>query len=309
MKPIALLLLLLLAACAGGDQPLPHQATTPVLTEQALIAADGARLPLRVWLPDGTPIAVIAALHGFNDYRASFDLPAPKLAAAGIAFYAYDQRGFGAAPDVGHWAGEGVMQEDFYTLLRLLAQRHPGTPLYALGESMGGAVLLTALSHPAIDKVTLPPLAGAILVAPAVWSRTVMPWYQGTALWLANQTVPWLTLTGSGLKILPSDNFDMLRQRYKDPLVIKETRIDAVKGLCDLMDDALQSSPRFTMRGLALIAAHDEVIPADASDAMTAQLPASTRVVHYSDGYHMLLRDLHADRPIGDIVAFVRQSP
>ena len=38
-------------------------------------------------------------LHGFGDYSINaFDLPAPLFTARGVAIYAYDQRGFGAAP-------------------------------------------------------------------------------------------------------------------------------------------------------------------------------------------------------------------
>ena len=41
--------------------------------DQASFADDGTRLPLRSWLPDGPPKAVILALHGFNDYSNAFD--------------------------------------------------------------------------------------------------------------------------------------------------------------------------------------------------------------------------------------------
>jgi alpha-beta hydrolase superfamily lysophospholipase len=307
MKSPILALMLLLAACGtGGAGPLVVVAP-PQLTDQAMVAADGAVLPLRRWLPPSAPSAVIAALHGFNDYRAAFDLPGPHLAAAGLAVYAYDQRGFGQAPETGRWPGEAALQDDLVTLLGLLAARYPGTPLYVLGESMGGAVALTALSRRARDSGGVPPLAGVILVAPAVWSRDEMPWYQDAALWLAVHSVPWLTLSGRGLHIQPSDNIPMLRALGKDPLVIKQTRIDTIKGLCDLMDDASLAAADFDLPALVLIGRKDEVMPALASEAMLARLPPSARPLFFDDGYHLLLRDMHADQPIDEIIAWIRR--
>jgi len=49
--------------------------------------------------------AVILALHGFNDYANAFDGPGEIWAKEGIVTYAYDQRGFGAAPERGLWPG------------------------------------------------------------------------------------------------------------------------------------------------------------------------------------------------------------
>ncbi len=69
-----------------------------VATPGAFIADDGARLPFLRWGPEQQPWAVIVALHGMNDYSAAFRLAGPAWAERGITTYAYDQRGFGAAP-------------------------------------------------------------------------------------------------------------------------------------------------------------------------------------------------------------------
>src|SRR4051812_22680810 len=69
-----------------------HAASVPAaphLTEDTMIMADGAALPLRVWLPKGAVKAVVLAVHGFNDYSNAFEGPARALAAYGVATYAY----------------------------------------------------------------------------------------------------------------------------------------------------------------------------------------------------------------------------
>ena len=295
-------LVLLLAACTSTVKSSGPAIEPPHLTDEAFFASDGARLPMRAWLPRGEPRAVVVALHGMNDYRAFFDIPGERLAAGGIAVYAYDQRGFGEAPEPGQWFGEAVLQDDLYAMLRLVAAKHPGRKLFVLGESMGAAVTMTALTRADSD---LPKLAGTILVAPAIWSRDTMPWYQAGALWVASHTVPWLTLTGSGLHIQATDNIPLLIKMSRDPLIIKATRVSAIKGLCDLMDDAMHAAPALKPPTLVLIGELDQVVPPDASKTMAATLNPSIDVKYYPQNYHMMLRDLQGDIPTSDIAAWI----
>ena len=243
------------------------------------------------------------ALHGFNDYSNFFEGPGRWLAGRGIASYAYDQRGFGGAPHRGLWAGSDALASDLRTAVALVRARHPAIPLYLFGESMGGAVVMTTIARP--DR---PAVDGVILAAPAVWGRSSMPWYQTTALWLAVHTFPWGRLTGRDLGIVVSDNTEMLRALGRDPMVIKGTRIDAIYGLVNLMDEAMASAPRLHRRILVLYGARDPLIPADAMREMLQHLPpepADRRVALYPEGYHMLTRDLQGETVWRDIDAWL----
>jgi alpha-beta hydrolase superfamily lysophospholipase len=89
--------------------------------------------------------------------------------------------------------------------------------------------------------------------------------------------------------------------------VIKETRIDAIYGLVNLMDQAMASVDRLTVPTLVLIGDRDQIIPKEPLKLMLDRLPrrVTTRVVTYPNGYHLLLRDLQAEKPWRDIVAWV----
>jgi len=142
-------------------------------------------------------------------------------------------------------------------------------------------------------------------VAPAVWGRETMdPLYRAT-LWLGAHLMPWQKLTGRGLDIMPSDNIEMLRALGRDPLVIKETRIDAVYGLANLMDTALAAAPRVRAPLLVLYGARDEVIPKRPTRLMIQRLAGPHRFAFYGEGYHMLLRDLQAETVWRDVLAWV----
>jgi len=302
---LAAVLALAVSACAPGLMAPGPAIGEARLTGDAFITADGAALPLRQWMPeDGPARAVIVAVHGFNDYSNFFDDPGLYLAQKwNIASYAYDQRGFGNAPHRGRWAGVDGYTRDLSAFAGAVRKRHPGLPLYLLGESMGGAVIMVAM-----DGADRPETDGIILSAPAVWGRATMPWYQRWSLWLGAHTVPWLTLTGKGLNIKPSDNIEMLIELGQDPLVIKKTRIDAIYGLVNLMDAALEGSNRFDAAALILYGERDEIIPKKPTAMMLKRLPGSAsgrqRTAIYQTGYHMLLRDLGASLPWKDIAAW-----
>lgn len=301
-----LLACLFLAGCAGTYQPMGPTRAVPALAAERLTLADGLSVPLRRWGPAGQerPRAIILALHGFNDYGNAFAMPGRYWASQGILTLAYDQRGFGDTPQRGIWPGAPTLQADLSAAIAAVRAAYPGIPLYVLGESMGGAVVATRFAgQPLPDGV-----AGLILSAPAVWSRPTMPFYQRWALALAGWTVPWMELTPPrGLKIQASDNIPMLRALGRDPLMIRATRVDAVRGLTDLMDQAMVAMGNLPGPVLVMYGRNEQVIPPVPVARALASLPQrpDIRTVRYPDGWHMLLRDLKAETVWRDVAMFV----
>jgi acylglycerol lipase len=270
------------------------------------VARDGVRLPLRRWDADGAPRAVIVALHGMSDYSNAFDPPAKVWSKLGITTLAYDQRGFGRSDNVGLWAGADVMRTDLDDAVSAARARYPGVPVFALGESMGGAVVLTAQASaepPAVD--------GLILVAPAVWSRGDMPLLYRTSLFLGAHLLPGMILSNSAagrvVTITPSDNVPMLRALGRDPLFQKKTRTDTLFGLVNLMDEARTAPERITSAPpvLFLYGANDQIIPAKPTQAVIAALGTKATVKRYDHGWHMLLRDLEGESVDHDVAEWV----
>lgn len=288
-------------ACSPSLAPVGEPIAGTRLTENSFITFDGTELPLRKWLPAENPArAVIIALHGFNDYSNFIAKNAGFFSGHGIAVYAYDQRGFGKAPITGRWSGTGAMARDLAEIVPLIRAEHPGLPLFLLGDSMGGAVVIVTMTRqdrPAVD--------GVILVAPAVWARSTMPFYQRWLLAFAAHVMPWGVGSGSGLEITPSDNKEMLRELGRDPLVIKESRFDTLYGLADLMDTAYGSAKEYNAKTLLLYGRKDEIIPEKPVMQAFHNFTGEQRLVVYENGYHMLLRDLQAETVMHDIAAWL----
>lgn len=305
--PVALITCLLLGACASPHVVAPAaEALAPRLTATDARMPDGYRLPLRVWPATSArrkePPIVALGLHGFNDYARAFAPLARSLAQAGITTYAVDQRGFGATALAGRWHGSEQLAADLTALTELLRGRYPQARFYLVGESMGGAVVISALSRGSL------PVDGAVLIAPAVWSRDAMPWYQRLGLDTLVGIAPGLRLTGEGVRIQPSDNIEMLRAMSADPLVIKATRVDALWGITNLMDQAMLKASQLPGPLLLLYGERDEIIPSGAFCQMLGRLPSDTddiRLVLFRSGWHMLPRDLQGQRVHADVIAWM----
>ena len=307
--PTALCILLLLSACASPlKQPKSEVTVQPSLTNNAFITSDGYRLPRYNEIEQPLqPKALVIALHGFNDYSRAFSSMCRYLNTRDVACYAYDQRGFGATDYRGIWPEGGVLESDLLEITQTLKQQHARIPIYLVGESMGGAVILSAIAEG--EPAQLGAIDGVVLLAPAVWGRETQPWYQRWALALAVRIAPSWTPTGESLEIVPTDNIEALREMGRDELVIKETRIDAVYGLTNLMDKALSvSGTSPTLPSLILYGQNDEVIPAEPTCDMLARFEKSDAEFNfqlYPNGYHMLTRDLQAEEVFKDIIRWI----
>ena len=180
-------------ACASAGPPAddarPARSTPPHLTDTAYVAdRRGRACRCASGCPTASPRRRSLAVHGINDYSNAFAIPAEQWAKDGIATYAYDQRGFGAAPERGRWVGTCQLDADVAAACRYGAPEYPGVPLYLLGESMGGAVAITAATG--CGRRRAPDIDGLILSRRRCGREQTMNVFYRTALWVADHVAP-----------------------------------------------------------------------------------------------------------------------
>ena len=162
---------ILLASCASAPDPgpraaLPHPQLGGDLQrgDELWTGSGGVQLYAQWVRPTGEPRAVLVVHHGLKDHSDRYLPFAEKLAAAGVAFYAYDMRGHGrSAGPRATLPSATALVDDLEAFVARVRAREPGRPLFVLGHSVGGLVtaLYTVERHPDV--------AGVILLAPAIF--------------------------------------------------------------------------------------------------------------------------------------------
>jgi alpha-beta hydrolase superfamily lysophospholipase len=95
------------------------------------------------------PSAALLCIHGLGLNSGAFDDFGTRMAQNGILVFAFDVRGFGAwmkKKDGDKLDFEGTLADIKHTLSAIRSD-HPGLPVFLLGESMGGAIVLKACSE------------------------------------------------------------------------------------------------------------------------------------------------------------------
>ena len=193
-----------------------------------------------------------------------------------------------------------ALVDDAKAMAALLRAQYPGVPLYLAGESMGGAVVLVAADQGAqVD--------GLILTATALRSRDTFGPVASAGLWFVAHTIPWLPNGPTSIDFKPTDNPKTLERLQKDPMMLRNARLDMAYGLVDLMDDARATAPRVHLPYMMMHGLGDRIVPQEPVRAAIAVMPprSDSKLAFYKDGYHLLLRDKEGKKVAVDVVAWV----
>ncbi len=298
MRAFACLIVLLCAACVGGQK-----APTPPLGAVSLEGDQiSGALALSRWEAEA-PKAIILALHGFGDYAPStFAQAAPYWATRDFTVYAYDQRGHGRNADNRVWPGAEALIADAAAITKAIRGAHPDLPLYLLGHSMGGGVAIAAANAGAdVD--------GLVLAAPAVWGGEEIALPYRAAAWAGALVLRDKRWTGEGVvTIQASDNIPVLHSMGRDPLVIGAPSSREFMGLIRIMDRAVEAAPRVTHPTLVLYGDKDEVTPPAPVDAAFEALAGDKTFRRYPEGWHLLFRDLQAKVVWADVADWIEDQ-
>ena len=247
----------------------------------AFAASDGANVPYRLWLPK-RPRAALLLLHGACDYSGAFDAIGGKLARAGFAVMAYDQRGFGATQSRGTWAGDERLVRDVGEAAEFFRTRlQPGLPLFVLGESMGGAVAI----HAAAEQLDV---AGLVLLAPGAlaspFRRSLYAWL----LYFFRKIVGKAELVVERLDSSELSASAAIRL-LGDPMVMRSMNAELLDGVIALAYSAVEAASRVTVPTLTMVGAKDDLLRRDCILQLHQNLAGPKSWADIKDGPHLLL--------------------
>jgi alpha-beta hydrolase superfamily lysophospholipase len=146
-------------------------------TVEWLKASDGAKLGCRIWLGEESA-PVILYLHGIEGHGQWFENTACALAERGITVYAPDRRGSGMNGTLrGHLENYNTLLSDLESQIRHIRRQHRSQRLILVANcwSTKLASVFAQSNYETTDKTIIPPLAGLVLIAPAIYTKVDFP--------------------------------------------------------------------------------------------------------------------------------------
>jgi alpha-beta hydrolase superfamily lysophospholipase len=258
---------------------------------------DGSSLFYQAWLPSRSrPRAVLVNLHGLGDHSGLYPNLSAYVPAWGVALYAYDMRGNGRSP--GQRAYLRSWQEyrdDLQAFLARVREWEGDLPLFLLGNSLGGLVVLDyALDHAA-------GLAGVIAAAPPL-GRLSVPAVLMALGKVMSRVIPRFSLQVgmdlTGLARDPSVRETVLSDPYFHRRGTARLSTEVTAAIARVQQRAADLSvPVLILHGSA-----DRMVPPDGSRSFFGKLRHPDREFReYPETYHALFADLNHAEVLGDL--------
>jgi alpha-beta hydrolase superfamily lysophospholipase len=264
-------------------------------------AAAGAALHWHAWLPEGAMRAVVVLAHGYAEHLGRYAYFAGKLNAAGIGVYALDHWGHGKSDGAyGFVPAFSAYTDGVEALLNEVELRHPDTPRFLIGHSMGGLIaaahLVTHQSH----------YAGAILSGPAIKAAEepskLLIWVSR----LLSRFVPRmgvLALDSSGVSRDPAVVADYLA----DPLVYNGKM--SARLAAEMFDAMAVVQARAGEIALPILLLHgeaDSLTAPQGSRFLNEYVSSTDRTLKLYPGlYHEIFNEPERDSVIGDVTSWI----
>jgi alpha-beta hydrolase superfamily lysophospholipase len=150
-----------------------------------LEGVDRLRLHYRAWEADD-PRAALIVVHGMFEHSRRYQELGAFMAEGGLSTYALDLRGHGASEGRrGHARRFALFLQDLDRFRREVQGLVPhGTPVFLLGHSLGGLIVLRYLEE--YDT----PIRAAVLTAPWLGTAVPVPRWQVVLAGVLNRVLP-----------------------------------------------------------------------------------------------------------------------
>ena len=259
-------------------------------------------------LPDGPAVARLVIVHGYGEHSGRYREFMTWLAERAVASFSFDFRGHGRSPGrrgyVRRWA-EYV--DDLRTFLAQPRLRpNDGPPLFILGHSHGGLVVLAAAIDKAID---LTGVCGVALSSPYLRNAIVVPMHRLIVARIINPFVPWARFRSGVRPEWLSSDPRMQQDTIDDPLCHRSATPRWFLTMRLEQQRVMGRAHEFRHPMLMLIGSRDPVADPAACHAFYERAESTDKSLKvYPDMVHELLREPERQRVFEDIFQWITHA-
>ena len=261
----------------------------------------GLELYYQRWRPEGRPCAALAVVHGFGEHSGRYGNVVDWFVPRGFAVYAFDLRGHGHSPGQrGHVDSFAEYRGDVRAFLDLVSREEPSRPLFLLGHSQGGLIVLNYVLHDPSD------LSGVVACSPALSRLPISPLL---ALLSRPLSKIWPRFSAEvGLDVTSLSRDPAVVQAYvDDPLVHGKATARLGTELMAAVEWTHAHAADMALPCLIIHGCSDQLCLSDASQAFYERITfADKERYEYEGHYHELFNDLDKEIVLADVEAWLQ---
>jgi lysophospholipase len=272
--------------------------------EGTVRTTDGLDLFWRGWTAT-SPLGVIVIVHGLAEHSGRYAHIGRYLAERGWAVYAVDTRAHGRSPGAKvHVRRFDEFLEDVRSMLAAVRARHPEGPVFLLGHSQGGLVVLQyALRQPE-------GLTGIVVTSPFLDAHPALRPSAGFRLALAalQWVAPHLRLPSGVDPGAISRDPEVVQAYVQDPLVSRHVSAAWYAALRRAQAEVRAGSERLSVPALVLASPDDRLVDPEAVRHFVARAPSGQVQASWWPGLsHELLNEPERDQVLATVDVWLQR--
>ncbi|KAI7898951.1 Alpha/Beta hydrolase protein [Cokeromyces recurvatus] len=265
---------------------------------------DGTAIFTRTWKPpSSTPtIANLVLIHGFGEHIGRYDRLLSNFARQGIESYGYDQRGWGEtgkkSTQYGNNQGYNTALRDIDDAILKIKQQNRLIPIFLMGHSMGGGLILNYLAKSDIyEGVSF--LSGAIASSPLITLSMPISSVKYYTLRTLSNIVPSVTIRAGVDPAGISHDKEEVEKYKKDPLVHDYATLATLRSFIDAGQNMIDK-PLANLIKIPILYSHADTDPINAfngtSEAYKLTLSQDKELKNWAGLYHELHNEIMPQR-------------
>jgi alpha-beta hydrolase superfamily lysophospholipase len=262
---------------------------------------NGTQLYSQYWLPEESPRAVIALVHGIGEHSGRYMNVVDHMVSNQIAVYGYDNRGHGKSPGQrGHidsWLEYCVDLRNFLTMIK---EHQSGCPIFLMGHSMGALIILEFILSGAGK------LAGAILSGTPIEPVAVAKPHLIVLAQILSRVFPRfpinLNLDRDALSRIPS----VVKAYEEDPLVHSRVSVRWGTESLSALNLVKMQVGNINIPILMIHGEADRLNLAKGAKKFFDQIQYNDKeYIGYPDSYHEVYNDLDCEKMLSDLLNWI----
>lgn len=248
--------------------------------------SDGLRLYYHRWMPE-EPKAIIVFVHGLTDHVGRYEPFTRYFTERGYGVCLFDMRGHGKSE--GRRAHVARFHDYLYDLsqfVEFIKKSSPSAPIFLVGHSFGGQVVLNFVVRYAKG------IRGVVALSPNVEMKINIPRWK---LKLGAFGAKWFPILRVGCRVVPetlSHDQAVVEKYATDPNVVRDITLRCGQEIMKNSELVMALASRINLPLLLMHGGDDKICDAEAAKKFYMRVPANNKQIKIYPGlYHELLNE------------------